>query len=98
MQGETKYYRSSELRRYASCGNCGSTIFGAYDESPSLYVYLGSLYNPGAWSVSTEGWTGHFFVDDKVSWYEIDDGLPQYAASAGYYDTIRTQNEEQGST
>ena len=93
VQGEPKYFRASEFGRNASCGNCSSIIFGAYDESPSIYVYLGSLDNPDDWPVIEE-WSGHVFVDDKVSWYEIKDGLPQHSASVGYSDTAKAQNEE----
>jgi hypothetical protein len=89
VKGEPDYYRATELGRYAFCRNCGSTIYGAYDGSPSLYVYLGGLDNPDDWPFDAEGWSGHVFVDDKVSWYEINDGLPQHAASAGYYDASR---------
>jgi hypothetical protein len=98
VQGEPKYYRSCEVARHAFCENCSSTIFVAYDEAPNLFIYVGSLDNPDEWPMSTEGWCGHIFVDDKVSWYEINDELPQHAASAGYYDAAKAQNEGKEST
>ena len=76
IKGEPDYYRATELGRYAFCRNCGSTTYGAYDGSPSLYVYLGGLDNPDDWPSDAEGWSGPVFVDDKVSWYLINDGLP----------------------
>ncbi len=94
VKGEPKFYRPSEFGRYAFCENCGSTIYGAYEGSPSLYVSLGSIDNPDDWPFNTEGWSGHVFVDDKISWFEINDGLPQHGASAGYYDASRSQNKE----
>lgn len=97
VKGEPKYYQAAEFSRYAFCENCGSTIYGAYDGSPSLYVYLGGMDNPGDWPFNAEGWSGHVFVDDKVSWYEINDGLPQHGASAGYYDTSKVQHEDKES-
>ncbi len=98
VQGKPNYYRANEFARHAFCGSCGSTIFMAFDETPSLWVYVGSLDNPDDWPLSTEGWCGHIFVDDKVSWYEIKDGLSQHAASAGYYDAAKAQHEEKEST
>ncbi len=95
VSGEPGYYQASELGRYAFCKNCGSTIYGAYQGSPSVYVYLGGLDNPNAWPFDAEGWSGHVFVDDKVSWYEIHDSLPQHAASAGYYDESRARYDEE---
>lgn len=97
VQGEPEYYHASELGHYAFCGNCGSTIYGTYEGSPSLYVYLDGLDDPNAWPFDAEGWSGHVFVDDKVSWYQIRDGLPQHAASAGYYDESRARHDDQGS-
>ncbi len=98
VQGKPNYYRASEFTRQAFCGSCGSTIFMAFDEPPSLWIYIGSLDNPDDWTLGTEGWSGHIFVDDKVSWYEIKDGLPQHAASAGYYDAAKAQHEGKEST
>ena len=96
VQGEPKYYQT-ELGRYAFCENCGSTIYGAYDGASSLYVYLGGLDSPDDWPANTKGWSGHVFVDDKVSWHEINDGLPQHAASVGYFDDSKAQHEEKDS-
>ncbi len=96
LQGEPKYYQLSEFARHAFCENCGSTIFMAFDQAPNLFIYVGCLDNPDDWPASTEGWSGHIFVDDKVSWYEIKDGLTQHAqhaASAGYYDAAKAQHE-----
>ncbi|MDM0081510.1 nuclear transport factor 2 family protein [Variovorax sp. J31P179] len=28
--------------------------------------------------------TGHYFVDDKASWHEISDGLPQFGGRSGF--------------
>lgn len=97
VKGEPGYYQASELGHYAFCKNCGSTIYGAYEGSPSLYVYLGGVDDPDAWPFDAEGWSGHVFVDDKVSWYQIRDGLPQHAASVGYYDESRARRDEKKS-
>ncbi len=98
VQGKPKYYRLSDFARYAFCENCSSTIFFAFDETPNLFIYIGGLDSPDDWPPNTEEWTGHVFVDDKVSWYEIKDGLSQHATTTSYFDTAKEQHEEKGSS
>ena len=97
-KGEPKYYRSSEFAHRGFCNNCGSPLVFTYDEQSKLVVLTGTLDYPGDWPFDTEGWFGHAFVDDKVSWYEIRDGLPLHNRSAGYFDEAKAKHEGEGST
>ena len=61
------------------CGRCGSNIVGTITSEPDLvYVTAATLDTPLERSAAT-----HIFVRSKVSWFEIRDGLPQYATYSG---------------
>lgn len=79
-RGEPKYYRSSSFARRGFCAECGSPIAFLYDGNPHVWVLIGSLDHPGDWPLRKDaawGPANHWYVDAKVSWYEINDGLPQ---------------------
>ena len=78
-QGEPKFYRSSEWLQRGSCPTCSSQLIVIYDEDPEPVIYIGSLDHPDDWPLTQDGWWGHAYVDEKVSWYEIPDDAPQYA-------------------
>ncbi len=40
---------------------------------------IGSLDHPDDWPLAQEGWWGHAYVDEKVSWHVISDDMPQFA-------------------
>ena len=74
------------IERYASspgvtrtfCRRCGSTLqFISDKNADALEIALGVLDgDPGVRA------THHIFVASKAPWFEITDGLPQYAASS----------------
>lgn len=70
------WYESSELGRRGFCRNCGSALFWKYDGQDYISIQAGSLDMP---SRLTPGY--HIFCADKGDFYEIDDGLPQFAKS-----------------
>jgi len=70
-------YESSPGKFRAFCGRCGSPIYSrttaAFD---TLRVRFGLLDDdPGRRSLA------HFFVRSKAPWFDITDGLPQFAGS-----------------
>ena len=80
-KGEPKLYRSSEWLQRGVCSTCGSPLVVIYDEDPNPVVFTGSLDHPDDWPLTQEGWSGHAFVNDKVSWHVISDDMPQFATS-----------------
>ena len=82
--GELKYYYLSLARR-GFCINCGAGIVFMFDED-NIWVALGTLDHPGDWPFDTKGWYGHDRVEEKVSWYEIRDGLIQNQGSTENHD------------
>jgi hypothetical protein len=67
-------YGSSPGVRRLFCGRCGSPI--AYDAEAypdEIHLYLASLEDPNAITPSS-----HAFYEEKLSWLEVDDGLPVY--------------------
>ncbi|MDJ1009291.1 MAG: GFA family protein [Paracoccaceae bacterium] len=74
IAGDVTWYASSPEARRGFCGTCGSSLFwdggGSY-----LSIHAGAL--DGATGLAL---AGHIFVADKGDYYEITDGLPQFAA------------------
>ena len=89
-QGEPYYYRSAPIAQRGFCRDCGSPVVHRYDDQSFVSVPVGTLDHPEDWSLSTESWCGHVFVESRVPWYEITDDLPQYLKSAGYADKAYT--------
>ena len=71
IEGEVKWYRSSESAKRGFCAECGSNLF--WDGGGErLSIFAGSLDAPTGLSLE-----GHIFCADKGDYYEIEDGLPQ---------------------
>lgn len=70
------WYRASDFARRGFCATCGSALFWQADAAGDISIMAGSFDSPS-------GLTGeaHIFVADKGDYYEIADGLPQYARS-----------------
>jgi hypothetical protein len=68
------WYASSDEARRGFCRHCGSALFWKYEGLDRTSIQAGSLDMP---SRLTPGY--HIFCADKGDFYEISDGLPQYA-------------------
>jgi hypothetical protein len=55
------------------CSKCGSSIADHSFDDNDVWLYIGTFDNPG--SVTPRN---HIFVEEKISWVKIDDGLAQY--------------------
>lgn len=69
-------YRSSPEAERGFCSQCGSALFWRADNAKRISLMAGLFDAPtgiaGAY---------HIYCADKGDYYEIDDDLPQYAAS-----------------
>lgn len=77
LQGEDllRDYRASPGKRRVFCSACGSPIFSQRDAAPeTLRLRVGTL-DDGA--PLTPGF--HIQTASKAAWWDIADGLPQYA-------------------
>ena len=77
IEGESmlKAFGSSPGVHRFFCSNCGSPIISRRDSMPNVVrLRLGTLDTPLPASP-----TAHYFVASKAEWYEIHDGLPQFA-------------------
>ena len=57
-----------------------------YEGNPNVWVLVGSLDHPEDWPLTKDaawGQSGHWYVETKVPWYEIIDGLPQRGEAPG---------------
>ncbi|WP_235962623.1 GFA family protein [Jannaschia marina] len=74
LNGEPRWYRSSETGRRGFCGTCGSYLF--WEEGDGLaYVMAGAL--DGETGLSMDA---HIFYADRGDYVRPADGLPCYAA------------------
>ena len=71
-----------KLPKRGFCTDCGSPIVFLYEGNPNVWVLVGSLDHPGDWPLTKDarwGQSAHWYIETKVPWYEITDGLPQDA-------------------
>lgn len=75
--GETTRWASSGRLHRMSCNLCGTPVFAEPQDGPWITVALGTLDNPNALPPGS-----HIWVEQKVPWLSIDDGLPQFPQGA----------------
>lgn len=93
--GQLSHYKSSDLAERSFCKDCGSSLIFSYPGQSTLLALAGSLDNPNDCPFDdSEGSWGYTFTDDKVSWLEIGDGLPQHKQSVGFLADAEKANEE----
>ena len=64
------------------CKVCGSHLYTTDARYPGIVgVPAGAIVGPMDLAP-----TGHYFVDDKVPWHVISDGLPQFGGRSGFDD------------
>ena len=69
----TWYAASPEARR-GFCRDCGSALFWKREGSASTSILAGAFDKPTGLRIAS-----HIFVGQKGDYYEIEDGLPQFA-------------------
>ena len=97
-QGKPKTYKTSEWVEIGFCDNCGTPLTFSYIEPlirdkkrlSLVGISVGSLDNPENVQPSEHG-----YVDEKIPWHSIDDGLPQNVFTDDIETTeIRMASEE----
>ena len=79
LKGEPTYYESSPGVKRFFCTNCGSPMAYAGPQWPGeVHLFHGTLADPAQWPP-----TGHANVAEQVAWFEVNDHLPRYEATAG---------------
>ena len=68
------WYFSSEKVRRGFCKTCGTPLFFDPPQADWIGINLGAFDKPTGTKLAL-----HIFVADKGDYYEIADGLPQYA-------------------
>ncbi len=84
-KGEPKYYRASNFAKRGFCAECGSPIVFLYEGNPNVWILIGSLDHREDWPFTKDaswGQSEHWYIETKVPWYEISDGLPQKPSEA----------------
>jgi hypothetical protein len=71
------WYRTSEVAQRGFCRICGSGLFWQPFAQDGTGILAGTLDAPTGLQT-----IGHIFVAEKSDFYEISDGLPQFAGSS----------------
>ncbi len=74
IEGELRWTPVSDESAHGFCAACCSPLFWSTASSDNMSVQAGSLEHTRG-----IGTCGHIFVAEKGDYYEITDGLPQYA-------------------
>ncbi|WEZ83294.1 GFA family protein [Rhizobium sp. 32-5/1] len=69
-------YRSSPEADRGFCSVCGSALYWKADGSEETSLMAGAFDQPSGLKIAY-----HIFCADKADFYEIEDGLPQFAQS-----------------
>ncbi|MBB4064583.1 GFA family protein [Gellertiella hungarica] len=75
--GKLRWYSASDFARRGFCGECGSILFWKANSERYTSICAGGFDKPTGLTL-----TSHIFCADKGDYYEITDGLPQYAAGS----------------
>ncbi|QFU09462.1 Glutathione-dependent formaldehyde-activating enzyme [Rhodobacteraceae bacterium THAF1] len=75
IEGEVRWYQSSDTAKRGFCPDCGSNLFwdGGGDE---LSIMAGTLDGPTGLELDR-----HIYVANKGDYYELDDRLPHFEQS-----------------
>lgn len=68
------WYRASDTAGRGFCRTCGSALFWKGDNTDYTSIMAGTFDQPTGLAIGK-----HIFCADKGDYYEIDDGVPQYA-------------------
>ncbi len=77
-EGVISWFRASDEAERGFCSHCGSHLFWRSLTDDKMVLLAGSIDDDSGLRL-----TSHIFVEDKGSYYDIDDGLPQFKG----YDT-----------
>ncbi len=84
-KGELRPYAATKFAKRCFCVDCGTPVAYFYAGNPDVWIYVGSLDHPEDWPMTKDaswGLSEHVFVDEKIAWYEISDGLPQRTSAS----------------
>lgn len=82
-------YSSSENVTKYFCKTCGSPLISTYKNKPDILgIPLGGIEG-----IERAAVKAHIFVASKASWYEISDGIPQFAEWPGSEASVRETAE-----
>ena len=74
VEGDVHWFESSDKARRGFCPICGSNLFWDPSGKGSVSVAAGSIDGPTGLKLKA-----HIFVPEKGDYYEIEDGVPQFA-------------------
>ena len=72
IEGDPRWYASSESARRGFCPTCGSFLFWKHNDEDTISFALGAIDGPTGLTLEK-----HIFTADKGDYYEIADGVPQ---------------------
>ena len=77
VEGDTARYASSEATDRVFCKTCGTRLFSWRTNGTAAGVALATFDDRNAFAP-----TAHIWVQEKIDWVKLDDGLPHYPERA----------------
>ena len=81
ISASPKTYKSSEVCERGFCPECGASILLRSLVADSIGMYSATFDDPNQLPMD-----GHYGVESKVDWINIDDGLPRHEYPEDYID------------
>ena len=73
-----QFYRSSDAAERGFCPACGTALTFCYLDGDTIDIATATLDDPGIFPPED-----HLWMESKIDWVEINDGLPQYPRERG---------------
>jgi hypothetical protein len=77
VSGETAHFPSSDLLSRVFCPRCGTSLFAHRPSAQRMGIAVAAFDDPHTLAPQC-----HMFVDSKIAWSSVDDGLPQFPGLA----------------
>ena len=74
----TRYDSTPGVQRFF-CARCGAQIYGDVEKLPDIRFYSIGTLDGGVHPGHAPGKERHIYVESKMPWWLIADGLPQFA-------------------
>lgn len=84
-KGEPKIYRATNIAMRSFCPECGSPMPFVYEGVADVWIKIGTLDHPGDWPMTSDASWGnsqHWYIDSRIPWEKISDGLAQLTGGA----------------
>ena len=93
IQGDVRWFKSSDYAERGSCATCGTPLFWRMQDEDDAAVSAGAVDDQSALKAMHE----HIFVDDQPAWLVFADGAPRITNAEMHrrFDAFQQQQQQQ---